>query len=135
MSDLIAPNHLSLGEVIARLEREPAEKVLPVGFDAPHAYRGYYHDLAFEVCTNVTVGAVLAAARSALGATFQGWKGGDYTMSDYSTCWLVTEEGDCGESLGAMLLELLIAGASVEALLPSDSADVEPIPAAGEVSA
>lgn len=68
-----------------------------------------YEDLAFEARPNVSVGDMLAAARSALGDTFQGWKGGEYTMKEWTSCWLVEEEGDCGETLGALLLELLLA--------------------------
>ena len=103
------PNHLSLGEIITRLKQADPEQVLPIGFAAPHSYRGYYEELAFEVRRNVTVGEMLAAAESALGTTFQGWKGGDYTMREYSSAWLVREEGYCGESLGAVLLELMLA--------------------------
>jgi hypothetical protein len=52
---------------------------------------------------------MLYDAKTALCATFQGWKGGDYTMRDYTQVWLVDEPGDCGESLGAVFLELLLA--------------------------
>jgi hypothetical protein len=104
-----APDHLGLGELIARLAAEPdQDRRVPVGFHEPHSYRGDYWDLAFEVAHDVTVGEMLAAARSALGATFQGWKGGDFTMGKHTSVWLVTEAGDCGESLGAVLLSLLL---------------------------
>ncbi len=33
-------------------------------------------------------------------------------MGDYSQSWLVHERGDCGESLGAVLLHLLLANAA-----------------------
>lgn len=102
------PQHLYLSALIGRLEAEDPAKRVPVGFHKPHSYRGYYVDLAFEVARNVTVAEMLTAARSALGATFQGWKGGDYTMRDYTSCWLVAERGDCGETLGALLLDLLL---------------------------
>ena len=107
----INPEVLVLGEVIDRLKREDPAKKLPTGFAHPHSYRGYYEELAFEVRRDITVGEVLAAAEFALGKTFQGWKGGDYTMSEYTTCWLVREEGwSGGETIGAILLELLLAG-------------------------
>jgi hypothetical protein len=60
------------------------------------------------VCANVTVGDVLAAARSAVGKTFEGWKGGDYTMDASSPVHLVQEEGCCGETLGSVLLHLML---------------------------
>jgi hypothetical protein len=106
------PYHLGLSELIARLEREhhadPTKRVR-IGFTNPHSYRGYYEQLAFERAENVAVGDMLAAAQSALGRTFQGWKGGDYTMREYTDVWLVQEEGYTGESIGAVFLELLLA--------------------------
>lgn len=104
----LMPETLGLGEVIARLEREDPAKPVAVGFARPHSYRGYYAELAFEVERDTTVGDMLAAARSALGATFEGWKGGDYEMSEYTTCWLVREEGYTGETVGALLLEYML---------------------------
>lgn len=105
----ITPEYLTLREVIARLEREDPAKRLPVGFHAPHSYRGYYEQLAFEVTYDITVGDMLAAAEAAMGATFQGWKGGDYVMDGDSDCWLVKEEGHGGgETIGAVLLELML---------------------------
>lgn len=103
------PRHLTLGEVIDRLEQEDPATRIAVGFHRPHSYRGYYDEVAFEVTTAITIADMLNAARGALGATFQGWKGGDYTMSEHTAAWLVQEEGDCGENLGAVLLDALLA--------------------------
>ena len=111
MSTDVRPYHYGLGELIERLERGDPTRVLPVGFGSPHSYRGYYEDVAFEIKRDVTVGSMLDAARSALGATFQGWKGGDYEMGEYTGCWLVYEEGDTGESIGAVFLQLLLEAA------------------------
>lgn len=103
------PSHLSLGQLIDRLRAEPdLSRRVPIGFDSPHSYRGDYYDLAFEIAQNVTVAEMLASAESALGATFQGWKGGDYTMSKYTEVWLVEQGGCCGESLGSVLLALML---------------------------
>lgn len=109
------PEQLSLGEIVARLKTEDPDRVLPVGFAKPHSYRGDYYEVAFEIRRNITVGAMLAAAESAIDATFQGWKGGDYKMSDYSCAWLVAEEGDCGETIGAVSLELMLDAARAAA--------------------
>jgi hypothetical protein len=98
---------MTLGELITMLEQEDPKRVVKHGFDNPHSYRGYYHDLAFEPAFNVPVGEMLAAARSALGATYEGYKGGDYTMSDYTDCWLASY-GDCGETIGALLVSLML---------------------------
>lgn len=104
------PDHLVLGELITLLEAVPdKDRVLPLGFHRPHSYRGYYEDLAFEVTDNSpAVRDMLADAKSALGETFQGWKGGDYTADEYTPVWIVDEQGSCGETLGALLLHLLL---------------------------
>ncbi|MFD5245032.1 hypothetical protein ACFWIW_10835 [Amycolatopsis sp. NPDC058340] len=106
------PEHLGLADLIARLEREHEthpDKRIRTGFHRPQSYRGDYMDLAFEITHDVPVKDMLDSARLALGTTFQGWKGGDYTMHEHTQVWLIPEPGDCGESLGAILLEHLLA--------------------------
>lgn len=108
MSDeMPEPRHLSLGDLITVLESHHPAKVVPLGFARPHSYRGFYDELAFEPANYVTVAGMLQAARSALGATYQGWKGGDYTMNEYTPVWLA-ERGSTGEGLGAVLVHLLL---------------------------
>ncbi len=114
-----------LDELIAALEAEDPDKVLPLGFAHPHSYRGYYSELAFEPALNVTVGSMLAAARSAKGATHQGWKGGDYAMDGYTECWLA-ERGSCGESIGPVLLALMLAADGTDLRLQAKLAAFEP---------
>lgn len=99
---------MTLAELITALEAEDPSKVVPLGFTHPHSHRADYCDLAFEPARNVTVAAMLADARSALGATFQGWKGGDFEMREYTDCWLAAE-GCCGETIGPILLTLMLA--------------------------
>jgi hypothetical protein len=50
---------------------------------------------------------MLADARSALGATFHGWKGGEYTMAEYTDCWLAVA-GCTGEGIGPVLLRYML---------------------------
>jgi hypothetical protein len=102
-------SHLSLGGLIARLEQEDPAQVLPIGFAEPHSYRGYYEQLAFEPRRNIRVGDVLSAARSALGATYEGYKGGDYTMDEHTDCWISNYGEDSDNKIGPLLLELLLA--------------------------
>lgn len=97
-----------LRELIAALECEDPDKVLPIGFAHPHSYRGYYGDLAFERENNITVGRILIDANRSLGQTFQGYKGGDFTMHEYTKCWLANY-GQTGETIGPLLLQLLLA--------------------------
>lgn len=111
MSDFVWSHqpYLVLDDLIERLEREDPTRVLPVGFHNPHSFRGDYYDLAFEPAADIAIGDVLAAARSALGATYQGWKGGEYTMNGYSRSW-IAKEGESGDNLiGPLLLELLLS--------------------------
>lgn len=103
------PMHLTLGQIIDRLKRcDPGQEV-PLGFYGPHSYRGDYHELAFEPKRDTTVAAMLHEAEYALGAEFGGYKGGVYTMDADTSVWLAVY-GDLGESLGAVLLELMLAG-------------------------
>src|SRR5688500_14856098 len=86
--------HLTLGQLIEALEI--LDPKLPVVFDTgtqigiEHSYRGYYSDLAFEPRTEGTpmvVATLLDICQHALGATYTGYKGGDYTMSKDTPLW------------------------------------------------
>ena len=104
---------MMLGELIKALEAEPDQgKVLPLGFGDPDSYRGY-HDLMFVPKADVTVGHMLADVRSALGTTYQGWKGGDYKMSEHTDCWLAYCGHGDGETIGPVLLTLLLSAAEM----------------------
>ena len=104
--------NLTLGELILALEARDPDLVVPIGFNHPHSYRGYYEQLAFEPATNVTVREMLDAARSALGETYQGWKGGDFMMQSHTYCWLANE-GDCGDEMGRLLLGYMLDAGTV----------------------
>lgn len=105
---------MTLGELISALEAADPAAALPLGFSSPHSYRGDYMDLAFEPTANVTVGAMLADARAALGNTYQGHKGGDYTMGAYTACWLAENGSGDGETIGPILLTLLLAAGQLD---------------------
>lgn len=84
--------HLTLGGLIEELEK--ADPALPIKFDTgahpgqADSYRGYYSDLAFAPSsTPLTAGELLKRCRSALGATFQGYKGGDFIMGADTPLW------------------------------------------------
>lgn len=98
---------MTLGDLIAYLKKEDKEKVVPKGFNNPHSYRGYYDELAFEPAENITVGEMLKAAEGALGQTFTGYKGGEYTMGEYTEIHLANY-GDCGEGIGTTLLDYML---------------------------
>ena len=107
---------MSLSDIITALEAEDPDRILPLGFRTPHSYRGDYMDLGFEPAHNITVRETLAAARSALGATYEGWKGGQFTMEGWTDCWLA-EEGCCSDdSIGPVMMRLLLAPTRAEVL-------------------
>lgn len=97
-----------LHELIAELERHDPTTVVRTGFDSPHSYRGYYDELAFEPASNVTIGSMLEAAREANGSTYRGWKGGGFTMEDWTPCHLAYA-GSTGDPLSARLLAYMLA--------------------------
>lgn len=78
-----------LGDLIEALERAPhKDGVVRWGFARPHSSRGFYDECAFDPAENVTIASMLGHARSALNATFTGWKGGEFKMEEYSPVWI-----------------------------------------------
>lgn len=100
---------MTLDELITALEAADQERVVPYGFAHPHSFRGYYHELAFEPARDVKVGRMLADARSALGATYEGWKGGFYTMDGSSTVWIAREGESVDDPLTSLTLAAMLA--------------------------
>lgn len=85
----------TLGEVIDRLLQLDRGMVIEDGFGDPHSWRGDYAQLAFRPKKGATVAEMLAAAKSAIGETYEGWKGGEYTMGLETPCHLA-EGGEIG---------------------------------------
>lgn len=112
---------MTLGELIDALKKVPSDRVVPLGFAHPHSYRGFYDELAFEPAKNTTVKAMLDAAEIALGSTFTGWKGGEYTMGEYTDVW-IAERGCCGEGIGPMLLSYMLGEAAALRAAEQDEA-------------
>ena len=97
-----------LKELIEILEKQDPATPARVGFGNPHSYRGYYDQLAFEPVENTTAGAMLAAAKAAMGTTYQGWKGGAFTMGELTPCWLAWEGSSSDEPLLRMTVEAML---------------------------
>lgn len=102
---------MMLGELIDALEAAVKawgpNRIPRLGFRNPHSYRGVYVDLAFEPAEDVTLGEMLAAARGAVGATYTGWKGGEFTMTRETDVHLA-EIGCGGEEIGPHFLALML---------------------------
>lgn len=95
--------HLTLGDAIAFLEKASPDAL--VEFDRggspgePHSYRGYYSDLSFEPTDRtVTAAEFLQECRKALGAAFEGYKGGDFVMSERTPLWCASYS-NCGPAI------------------------------------
>ena len=97
-----------LQDLIELLETYDPKTVVKEGFSNPHSYRGYYDELAFEPTPNVSIGSMLKAAKSADGATYTGYKGGEYTMGSWTITHLANY-GECGDTLSARLLRYMLA--------------------------
>lgn len=88
---------ITLGELIAKLEQQDGEADLAVQYHETlrevsdvDSYRGYYSDLAIEPGGD-SYGSVaygLDLLREAVGKTFTGYKGGDYTMTSRTLVWV-----------------------------------------------
>ncbi|GAB2866240.1 hypothetical protein [Hymenobacter ruber] len=94
---------MDLHDLITALEKQDPSIVVKHGFHNPHSWRGIYSELAFEPTENISVGDMLAAAKSALGTTYEGWKGGDFVMQGYTEVHIANE----GEG-SDMALRLLV---------------------------
>lgn|SRR5574341_709424 len=91
-------NHTTLGHVIDWLEQQDLSLVVLDGFGSPHSDRGDYSELAFSPEPKTTLGQMLTYAKSAEGAIFLGWKGGEYRMNR-STPVYIGECGECGDAI------------------------------------
>lgn len=88
-------SQMTLGKLIRFLEDSKVD-TLPSGLTSPDSYRGYYSDLAFEETGKPQkVEELLELCYKALGATFEGYKGGEYLMDTNVPLW-IAEYGSCG---------------------------------------
>lgn len=96
---------MRLGGLIETLRDLPGD--LPVRYDDgtyPQefaSYRGYYENLTLVPGDEpATVKDLLMKAEAANGATFQGWKGGDYTMALDTPVWADDYGNAYGHGIG-----------------------------------
>jgi hypothetical protein len=101
---------MNLKELIDILEKSPQYLVVPRGFGSPHSWRGIYSELAFEPEENVSVAHMLEAAKSAVGTTYEGYKGGDFTVTE-STEVHVEEYGMGKDLIGEMFMWYMLRNA------------------------
>lgn len=91
------PVQLRLGELIDLLEKRPADQQVYFDFgccvpDGVRSYRGYYDQLAIDYEDEPkewpTVAKLLVTLKAADGATFTGYKGGEYCMDSRTPLWV-----------------------------------------------
>lgn len=113
---------LRLGELCDKLELlDPEARVMFDFCDCfPLAnvgsYRGYYEDLAIRWSSfepgkrePVKVSQIHDTLKIAIGNTYVGWKGGEFTMGKDSRVW-VANSGDCH---GTQIVEVKAAGSTI----------------------
>jgi len=89
---------MTLGKLIEWLQQQDPELVVKDGFSTPHSDRGSYDELAFTPESKAKIEDMLRHAKSALGNTFEGWKGGWFTMDEHTSVY-IGEYGECGEEI------------------------------------
>jgi len=100
---------LTLGKAIAVLDDLPDRmKVECDNGRVPgeaDSYRGYYADLAFSPSgpVNKTILKFRRELKAAMGSTFQGYKGGDFTMGAETPLWL----SDYGTASGIAMMDIV----------------------------
>jgi len=87
---------IKLGVLIKELELQPQDNYLRFDFPAypdmsVDSYRGYYSDLALgfqDRMEDFRVKGLLSTLKSCIGKTFEGYKGGDFTMDESTPVWV-----------------------------------------------
>lgn len=91
---------MHLRELIDELSGLNPETIVKYGFGEPMSWRGDYYELAFEPVKDTTIGSMLEYANSALGSTYEGYKGGEFTMHENSEVYIASY-GSTGEAINS----------------------------------
>lgn len=93
-----ADTQMTLGKLVARLNEMPLHAEIDAIGEA-HSYRGFYSDLAFERKDGkMKVADLLVMCKWLNGFVFQGYKGGDFKMSENTPLWIASW-GNTGDRL------------------------------------
>lgn len=108
--DLPTDESMNLNQITDFLYKVYSSTSIPCSFSNPHSYRGYYTELGIEMYTdkNSTVGDFISVLNSAYGETYEGYKGGNFTMGGTSRVYVAWEGTSHGSVLiGARFLKML----------------------------
>lgn len=94
---------MNIQELIKTLKQFHKEQSFAEGFSNPHSYRGDYYELGVEPTEDVTVEDMILFLEGALGKTYRGYKGGDFTMHHGTDVYLAYE-GCCGSIITGVSL-------------------------------
>lgn len=105
---------MTIGEILAELESVKGKGLtVSFGFDwlNDHSYRGYYERLAFSPCADASLDDMIHGLENAIGCTYTGWKGGDFTMTENSIVH-IANEGECylDDEIGMSLVKYWKSG-------------------------
>jgi hypothetical protein len=96
---------ITLGELISKLETLPEGNIVVIDYTqtsptCADSYRGYYEELSFEYgdSNTLTVKEFLVICENAVGKTFTGYRGGDFTMRRYTPVW-IARYGESGKMI------------------------------------
>ena len=95
-----AKTQMTLGKLIDRLIQLNQSLEMDALCRA-HSYRGYYADLAFELCGKRKVSTVLTDVLACVDKQFDGYKGGEFVMDRNTPVWIAKYE-NCGVRLIAI---------------------------------
>ncbi len=98
----------NLLDLIHLLEQEDPTTIIKEGFDEEYSYRGYYQDLGVQSARNVSIQTMLTILKRAVDNTYEGWKGGDFTMGKYTDVFLTPGPGDTGIELSQKLFGYML---------------------------
>lgn len=99
--------YAGLGDIADAFAALDPGTVLPIGLADPHSYRGYYQELAVELCGPTTAGEIATMLKGCIGRTFEGYKGGDYTMRRFTDVYIAEYGSAGGDMIGPVLLHFL----------------------------
>lgn len=98
---------ITIEEALSILREYPFDRVVRDGFSSPASWRGAYSELAVEPDEGVTVWHMIDTLTLAIGTTYYGYKGGEFTMSKHSEVHLANW-GELGEPLTPRVLRYML---------------------------
>lgn len=105
----LALPYFQLEELLEFLRAHDRAGITKIRFVNPHSFRGYYDALAFEVLDETgTIGEMVDLVQSCLGKTFEGYKGGNFKMQEFTDVWLANCGSGGGQKIGLLLMEFIV---------------------------